>query len=148
MRKFGFIGSYDKTDLIIYIAKILTELNQRVLVIDSTVTQKARYTVPAIEPSKCYVTNYEGMDVAVGFHSLDLIERYQMNDLSCDYDIVLIDIDSTQSFKNFEMLNAEKNYFVTAFDNYSLKRGLEIIENIRAKNKNDKNIIFSRNVKR
>ena len=30
MKKIGFIGGYDKTDLIIYVAKILTELGQNV----------------------------------------------------------------------------------------------------------------------
>ena len=31
MKKIGFIGAYDKTDLIIYIAKILTTLKKKVL---------------------------------------------------------------------------------------------------------------------
>ena len=51
MKKIGFIGAYDKTDLIIYIAKILTVLNQKVLVIDATINQKARYVVPVINPT-------------------------------------------------------------------------------------------------
>ena len=42
MKKIGFIGAYDKTDLIVYVAKILTTLDQKVLVIDATVNQKAR----------------------------------------------------------------------------------------------------------
>lgn len=29
MKKIGFIGAYDKTDLIIYIAKILTTLKRK-----------------------------------------------------------------------------------------------------------------------
>ena len=36
MKTIGFIGAYDKTDLIIYIARILTAMNKRVLVIDTT----------------------------------------------------------------------------------------------------------------
>ena len=50
--KIGFIGAYDKTDLIIYIAKILTTLKKKVLVIDATTKQKARYVVPVINPTK------------------------------------------------------------------------------------------------
>ena len=43
MKKVAFIGSYDKSDIIIYIAKIITNMQKKVLVVDSTVTQKTRY---------------------------------------------------------------------------------------------------------
>lgn len=36
MKKVGFIGVYDKIDLIMYIAKALTALGKKVLVLDST----------------------------------------------------------------------------------------------------------------
>lgn len=56
MRKIGFIGCYDKTDLIIYIARILVGAGKKVLVIDSTINQKAKYVVPVIKPTTSYVT--------------------------------------------------------------------------------------------
>ena len=37
MKRIGFIGAYDKTDLILNIAKILTIMQQRVLMVDSTI---------------------------------------------------------------------------------------------------------------
>lgn len=43
------------------------------------------------------------------------------------YDIILIDIDENDTFQKFNMIKANKNYFVTGFDSYSLKKGLEII---------------------
>lgn len=126
MKKIGFIGAYDKTDLILYVAKMLTELNKKVLVIDTTLTQKTRYIVPSIAPSKCYVTEYEKFDVAVGFYDLDEIKKY-LGSETLDYDIVLIDIDKNLYIKKLDMDTAYKNFFVTGFDNYSLKKGLEII---------------------
>ena len=51
MKKVGFIGSFDKTDLILYIAKILVAAGNRVMVVDATVTQKTRYVVPVIQPT-------------------------------------------------------------------------------------------------
>lgn len=126
MKKIGFIGAYDKTDLILYVAKILAELNQSVLFIDATTLQKARYIVPCIAPSKCYITEYEKIDVAVGFNTIEDIKKYlSLEELK--YDFLLIDIDNNESFLRYEMINANKNYFVTAFDSYSLKKGLEII---------------------
>ena len=37
MKKIGFIGAYDKTDMLLNIAKILTTMKNRVLIIDSTI---------------------------------------------------------------------------------------------------------------
>jgi len=126
LKKIGFIGAFDKTDLILYVSKILVELKQKVLVIDTTITQKARYNVPCIAPSKCYITEYEGIDVAVGFKTLDEIKQYLGNP-EFDYDFLLIDIDSNKEIYRMELNSGCKNYFVTGFDSYSLKRGLEII---------------------
>lgn len=132
MKKIGFIGAYDKTDLILYTAKVIAELNKKVLVIDATVLQKARYIVPCIAPSKCYITEYEKIDVAVGFNSFDEIKRY-LGVEELQYDIILIDVDENNVFHNFEMVTARKNYFVTAFDSYSLKKGLEVIGKMKDK---------------
>lgn len=132
MKKIGFIGAYDKTDLILYTAKVIAELNKKVLVIDATVLQKARYIVPCIAPSKCYITEYEKIDVAVGFNSFDEIKKY-LGVEELQYDIVLIDVDENNVFHNFEMVTARKNYFVTAFDSYSLKKGLEVIGKMKDK---------------
>ena len=71
MKKIGFIGAYDKTDMILYVAKILTMLEKKVLIMDSTINQKARYVVPAISPAMKYVTDFEDIDIAVGFSSIE-----------------------------------------------------------------------------
>ena len=142
MRKIGFIGAFEKTDLIIYTAKILTEVGKRVLMVDTTILQKARYIVPCIAPTKFYVTEYEGIDVAVGFEDIESLNGY-MGDIENDYDIVLIDVDSYEKFDSFEIMNSEKMYFVTAFDSFSLKKGIEIIGTMRQKVKMKK-ILFER----
>ena len=126
MKKIGFIGAYDKTDLILYVAKVIAQMNLKVLVVDTTIAQKARYIVPCIAPSKCYVTEYEKIDVAVGFDSLEEVKNYLGLD-ALQYDIVMIDIDENKYLEKFDMHKANKNYFVTGFDSYSLKKGLEII---------------------
>ena len=133
MKKVGFIGAYDKTDLILYIAKILTTLDNKVLVVDSTINQKARYVVPTINPALKYVTEFEEIDIAVGFNNIQDIKNYLglSEGQEMEYDIILIDIDNTESFEEFELENAQKNYFVTSFDNYSLKKGLEVLSNLK-----------------
>ena len=125
MKTVGFLGGYDKIDMMLYIARILTVAQKQVLLIDATATQKARYVVPTIDSGQTYVTNFVGFDVAVGFNDIEEIEQYLGKSL--DYDIVLMDIDTPEAFRNFEAYDNDKNYFVTAFDLYSLKKGLEIL---------------------
>ncbi len=133
MKKVGFIGMYDKTDLILNIAKILTTMDQRVIVVDSTITQKAKYVVPVINPTITYITNFEDIDVAVGFRTENEINGYlglnENEDLP--YDVMLLDIDNADAMETFGIGSESKNYFVTAFDLYSLKRGLEILSTLR-----------------
>lgn len=133
MKKIGFIGAYDKTDLLVNLAKILTVMNNRVLIIDSSLMQKAKYVVPVINPTVMYITTFEDFDVAVGFKSLKQIKGYLgfSENENLPYDIILIDSDTEESIENFELMKAYKNYFVTAFDLYSLKKGLEILNGLK-----------------
>lgn len=146
MKKIGFIGAYDKTDLLIYISKLLVENGLKVLIIDATTLQKTRYTVPCIAPSKSYITTYEDVDIAIGFDSLQGIRNY-IESPDFDYDIMLLDVDNREAFENLEIHTSDKNYFVTAFDNYSLKKGLEIIGKAEEKMLMTK-ILFSRNMEK
>ncbi len=147
MKKIGFIGAYDKTDLILYVSKILTTIGKKVLVIDSTVNQKARYIVPVINPTVEYVTEFEDIDIAVGFKNVEDIKKYLglTEEQEMEYDIILIDVDNIEGFKSFELENAQKNYFVTSFDNYSLKKGLEILSELKEVVSLTK-ILFSREI--
>lgn len=40
MKKVAFIGGYDKTALILYVARILTVLGKKVLFVDTTLAKK------------------------------------------------------------------------------------------------------------
>lgn len=146
MKKIGFIGAYDKTDLLIYIAKLLVENDVKVLIVDATTLQKTRYTVPCIMPIRKYITTYEDMDIAIGFENLQEIMNYAGTQ-EFNYDIMLLDIDNREAFENFEMYTSDKNYFVTAFDNYSIKKGLETVGQSEEKMLMTK-ILFSKNMDR
>ena len=98
MKKIGLIGAYDKTDFILYIAKILSILGKSVIVIDTTMTQKAKYVVPVINPTRTYLTEYETIDVAVGFKKMQEMKDYLglQEGEELQYDYALIDIDSPE----------------------------------------------------
>jgi hypothetical protein len=143
----GFIGNFDKTDLIIYIAKVLVATGKKVLVVDSTAMQKAKYIVPVINPTKSYVTEYEKIDVSVGFYNFDDLKKFLgvAQDKELEYDYCLIDIDNNENFESFGVDKAKKNYFVTSFDLYSLKKGIETINSFKEPVKLTK-IIYSKNI--
>lgn len=148
MKEVGFIGAFDKTDLIIYIAKILTVLGKKVLIADTTITQKAKYVVPALNPTLSYITEFEEMDIAVGFKNIEGIAEYTNKTVdTMEYDYVLLDIDSAEGAVNFKIDKAIQNFFVTSFDTYEIRRGLEILNEFPTPVKMTK-VLFSKEVRK
>ena len=145
MKTIALIGAYEKTDLILGIAKIITLTGKKVLFVDTTITQKARYIVPTISQTKSYITEFEGIDVAVGFKDFKEINDYveQYDAVKTEYDVALIDIDSMESLYQLNIKSIEKKFFVTSFDVYSLKRGLEIFTELKEPIKLTK-VLFSK----
>lgn len=126
MKKVSFIGVYDNIDFVLYVAKILETMKIKVLLIDGTIIQKAKYIVPTITPSKSYVTEFEGIDIAVGFESYENILQYLGTDY-LDYDVALVNVDTAEAVSNYKIEECDKNYFVASSDVYSMKRGLEAL---------------------
>jgi len=125
MERVAFIGGYDKTDLILLIARVLTLMNHKVLYIDTTVQQKTRFIVPVMKPGNQYVTTYHDIDVACGFRTMEELNLYyQQTGQPFQYDYVLFDIDSLYYYLSFAITPNDKQFFVTSFDIYSLRRGL------------------------
>lgn len=128
MEQIGFIGALDKKDLLLNIGKVLTNLNKSVLIVDATTSQRLRYIVPMVsnKPSNTYVSEYQGVDVAVGFMNLNGVAQFLGHNINYDY--VLIDTDTVQTLTSFGMQNFSKNFFVTSYDEYELQRGMEIFK--------------------
>lgn len=146
MKQVGFVGAFDKTDLIIYIAKILTVLGKRVLIADTTITQKAKYVVPALNPTLSYITEFEEIDIAVGFKNVEAIANYTNRSTeTLEYDYLLLDIDSAESAMNFRIDRSVQNFFVTSFDTYDIRRGVEILGQFQTPIKMTK-VLFSKEV--
>ena len=147
MKNICFIGAFDKLDLILYLAKIIQDLGNKVIVIDSTQLQKAKYIVPTINPTKSYITRFEDIDIGVGFENYDEIEKYigSTEGQKMSYDYALVDIDDPEKFVNFNNQDTIKNYFVTSFELYSIKKGLETISQIE-KPINITKLLFSKEI--
>lgn len=143
MKKVGFIGAIDKTNLILSIAKILTTKGKRVLIIDTTIEQKLKYIVPTVHPTKTYITTWDDIDVAVGFENMEQICEYAgIKKAEEEYDIILFNVDDIDAINNMQIYENDINLFVTAIDLYAIRKGLEIFGNIKKPMKMIK-IIFS-----
>ena len=132
MEKINFIGAYDKTDSIMYIAKILTEMKKKVIIVDATITQKSKYVIPTVENINEYITNYSNIDFAIGFTNYNDIKTYlgMPQSAAFTYDYMLIDIDNSDLLNNFDVYSSKKTYFVTSFDLYALKKGVEVLKRL------------------
>ena len=132
MEKINFIGAYDKTDSIMYIAKILTEMKKKVIMVDATITQKSKYVIPTVENKNEYITNYSNIDFAIGFTNYNDIKTYlgMPQSAAFTYDYMLIDIDNSDLLNNFDVYSSKKTYFVTSFDLYALKKGVEVLKRL------------------
>ena len=132
MEKINFIGAYDKTDSIMYIAKILTEMKKKVIIVDATITQKSKYVIPTVENKNEYITNYSNIDFAIGFTNYNDIKTYlgMPQSAAFTYDYMLIDIDNSDLLNNFDVYSSKKTYFVTSFGLYALKKGVEVLKRL------------------
>ena len=68
MQVIGLIGYVDKYDFAINLARTLNIMGKSVLVVDATLDRKLKYVIPALTNiGRSYVTQYNGIDFAVGF---------------------------------------------------------------------------------
>lgn len=130
MKIVNFIGNYDKTELILYIAKIVKSTqNAKVLIIDSFITQKARCIIPALVNDDKYITTFEEIDVAIGFQNQKEIVKY-MQKIEQDfneYDYVLIDMDTEEMCQNFDSENPNTTFAITTYDKYDILKTVGLI---------------------
>ena len=129
----GMVGYVNKTELIINLAKVLRLAGKSVLVIDGTIEERMRYSVPAFNNSdKEYLTNYDDVDYALGFRSIEAIKEYICKKTSNadSYDIILIDIDNVKAYEDFYKENFTRTFFFIEYLNISLGKNEELLKAI------------------
>ena len=129
----GLVGYVNKTEYIINLAKVLSLTEKKVLVIDATIEERARYSIPAFnntEPQ--YLSHFDGIDFAIGFRSIKEIKDYVYSRILKEeiYDVILIDIDSIRAYSDFVKENFSKIYFFVEYSNISLAKDEELLKTI------------------
>ena len=107
-------------------------MKKKVIIVDATITQKSKYVIPTVENKNEYITNYYNMDFAIGFTNYNDIKTYlgMPQSAAFTYDYMLIDIDNSDLLNNFDVYSSKKTYFVTSFDLYALKKGVEVLKRL------------------
>lgn len=133
MKKILFIGACDKSEILLYLAKILTQAEQRVLIIDGTTLQKYQYSVPEFKNNNL-LTEYDGFDVATGFghdqNTVSLKDELEAclnktNESESQYNYILIDSDNVNTLIWDEITH---HVLVTNTDRYTLTNNTELLK--------------------
>lgn len=133
MKSIGFVGEMDKTGLLLSVGKMVSALGVKVILVDATKTQKTRYVVPLImdnETQEQYITQYDGVEVAVGFANILELKKYLLSkgeDFS-EFDYILIDTDNEEMCEEYDLKSANKLFFVTTYDKMHLTKGIELLK--------------------
>lgn len=129
----GFIGYVNKSEFIINVSKVLNIMGKRVLVVDGTIDEQIKYTIPTFDTAeKQAIINFDGTDFAVGFESIENIKNYICTKTSNadDYDYIILNIDNAKSYEYFKDENISKYFFFIEHSTMSLTRNAELLRKI------------------
>jgi len=131
LEQIGFLGAYDKKDLLINVATVLTSAGKSVLIVDATSVQRMRYVVPNVSTNQSFtfVSEYSKIDVALGFMNLNGVAQYLRKNLNYDY--ILIDCDNPQTMNSFGITSMKKIFFVTSYEQYDMMKGAETLRYVQ-----------------
>lgn len=134
MKVIGLLGYKEKVDLVTSLAKTIQMMGKAVLVIDATADQKYKYVIPTLDViEKAYVTQFDSVDYAVGFESMNDVENYmtkQKINIGL-YDYVFIDIDNSNTYEFFRSRTFNKIYLIMDTSMLGYKKNLEILNSIK-----------------
>lgn len=137
MKCIGFVGNIDKTELVMYIAKVLASLDKKTIYIDATSKQKTGYVVPTIgdmEEQNQYVVQYDGVEFAIGFTNMLELKKYFLSkgEDFTEFEYVLVDTDMPEMCEEYDLKNANNLFFVSSYDKYHIIKGLELLKYMSA----------------
>lgn len=125
MKNILIAGAIEKSDLVLYVAKIITNLEQKVLVVDATGTNA--YKSMLVQEQDSLFVEIAGIDVAVQQHNIsDLKNLLSAHEEKIeDYDIVLIDIDQESNIIGWP--DFDGHVLVTSYEKHCITNNRELI---------------------
>ncbi|MGG0822393.1 hypothetical protein ABE099_05905 [Paenibacillus turicensis] len=123
MKRFIFAGISDKHEFLLYLSKILSSANKKVLLADATMSGKYGYCIGSTE-CKLRLTPFCGFDVAAGFKNERELEKeiFELGGLAGAYDYLLIDINDLHCGCYEAWYSADAIVWMTTFDRYDIEQ--------------------------
>ncbi|GEM_PF-3434745 len=127
MRRILFMGDKDKTDLLFYLAKMLSEAGRKALIVDATLKGDYEFAYPMVDVSG-EPQEYDGFEVwtpfgAVGHSNYKALEEKIHAE---DYDFVLYDVDHPSRLA--ALPESELRFLLLGCEQTSIQRSIRLLE--------------------
>lgn len=125
-----FVGTRNKSDMLMYLAHVLTKINKRVLIIDSTQNQWYRNGYTRMSKGQ-HVYDFQGIDILSDVTNwLDIEESLKKTgETHVNYDVILVDIDSAEILEQ-EWPEFHERFYVGDFDRAHQLRDVNLIDTL------------------
>ncbi|CAH8721297.1 hypothetical protein P4K96_22795 [Bacillus cereus] len=121
MKQTLFIGNCDKTDMMFYLAKLLS-FEKKVLLVEVSHYRRYEYTYPKVDEATLFHQhdNFDVLEQVSGHEQMKKVIDPK------DYDFILIDIDTPDALREWPVAN--HYYLVTTFENPVIQRNFKLME--------------------
>lgn len=133
MKLVGFVGNVDKTELVMYIAKMISTLGKKTIYIDATSDQKTRYIIPTIngvDEQNQYVVQHDGVEFAIGFTNMLELKKYFLSkgEDFTEFEYVIVVTDNNEMCEEYDLKSANNLFFVSSYDKFHIIKGIELLK--------------------
>lgn len=130
MKKVVFFGAPDKSHLLLVLGKLLTALERKVLIVDSTIAQSMQGYLPQLEFG-CSLREFAGIDVATGLITSAQLERSLLqSEGESAYDVMLLDTDHTEFVKGRELPGYDKRVWCSNFNRMGMQTNANLMQRL------------------
>lgn len=143
MRTWIFAGICDKSDLLMYLCKILTHAGKRVLLIDAAQNGKYTHCIGRLDPHMS-ITEFAGFDVATGFDHYSEVIQHLKETGESEYDYFMIDAEKELFLSEDDWDRADAKVWVSSFEVAGLMKAACWLEDLSIQQKDQGKPAFHR----
>ncbi|GIO97326.1 hypothetical protein J14TS5_24120 [Paenibacillus lautus] len=136
MKTWIFTGICDKSDMLLYMCKILANGDNRVLLVDGAIDAKYKHCIAVMHP-QLPVMEFAGFDVATGFENYTLLMDYLEETDEKKYDYIVMDVEKTEFLDKMQWDTADAHVWVSGFEVTGLRKSTALLDELRASRTDD-----------
>lgn len=136
MKRWIFSGICDKSDMLLYMCKILANGDSRVLLVDGAIDAKYQHCISVMHP-RLPVMEFAGFDVATGFGSYTSLMDYLEETNEKKYDYMVMDVEKPQFMDKDQWDTADAHVWVSGFEVTGLRKSAALLDELIAARTDD-----------